>query len=354
MRIAYVVPGLDPFGPILVVKSLVEIMQSMGHDVSVYYLKNRITEMRMPCRVHKVGTGSQIDFENYDIVHTHCFSADRYVGKLHSNIHGWKWVSTIHQNTFEDLGFIYSRPLAYVLSRYWLSVQGKADAVVAITDYVKNVCQKYINAPLTTIYNGINVTQTAEDSDKREDIIKFIRKIKSQKRIIVGTYANIIKRKGIIQVFRCMVIDKSFDFVIIGDGKEKKSLMKAADRLHLTNRVHFFSNVRAPYQCLSDMDIYIVPSYSEGFCLSLVEAAAMGVPIVCSNIPPFHELFDKNDVAFFELDDAYSMSNAIHYALGNRELLSVRAFERSMLYGKDRMGCDYLKLYESLLSGTVG
>ena len=60
MRIAYVVPGLDPFGPILVVKSLVEIMQSMGHDVSVYYLKNRITEMRMPCRVHKVGTGSQI------------------------------------------------------------------------------------------------------------------------------------------------------------------------------------------------------------------------------------------------------------------------------------------------------
>ena len=36
---------------------------------------------------------------------------------------------------------------------------------------------------------------------------------------------------------------------------------------------------------MSAMDCYVMPSYREGFGLTVVEAGAMGIPVICTNIP---------------------------------------------------------------------
>ena len=58
------------------------------------------------------------------------------------------------------------------------------------------------------------------------------------------------------------------------------------------------------------MDIVIVPSRSEGFSLVIQESARQHTPVICSNIPVFHELFN-DEVEFFSLEDRNMLKRAI-------------------------------------------
>ena len=94
---------------------------------------------------------------------------------------------------------------------------------------------------------------------------------------------------------------------------------------------------------MSYYDIYGMVSRSEGFPLSLIEAAAYGVPTVCSRIPIFEEVFADNEVAFFTLEDISSLKNAIlntNKDMGNKFYAAYN--ER---YTLDKMAQRYLDLY---------
>ncbi len=59
-------------------------------------------------------------------------------------------------------------------------------------------------------------------------------------------------------------------------------------------------------------DIFIMPSRSEGLGLTLIEAVQQKVPVICSDIEVFKELFNKEEVTFFKLDNKNSLTDALH------------------------------------------
>ena len=61
-------------------------------------------------------------------------------------------------------------------------------------------------------------------------------------------------------------------------------------------------------------DCFVYPSLAEGFGIPLVEAAKLGCPIACSDIPPFRELLGQQ-ARFFPPLDAYAMGNAMAAAI---------------------------------------
>ena len=79
-------------------------------------------------------------------------------------------------------------------------------------------------------------------------------------------------------------------------------LKEQAQTLGVADRVYFFPYQEFPCNYLHYFDIYMMPSYSEGFGMAMVEAALGGKAIVCSDIPVFHEIFNENEVRFFTLD----------------------------------------------------
>ncbi len=54
-----------------------------------------------------------------------------------------------------------------------------------------------------------------------------------------------------------------------------------------------------------------MPSRSEGFGLALIEAVQQKVPVICSDIEVFKELFNNDEVTFFRLDNKNSMIDAL-------------------------------------------
>ena len=74
--------------------------------------------------------------------------------------------------------------------------------------------------------------------------------------------------------------------LLAGDGPERRSLERLAKRLGLADRVEFAGEVaheQVP-EVLARMDVFAMPSTWEGFGVAALEAAAMELPVVASNI----------------------------------------------------------------------
>lgn len=350
MRIAFIVPSLQPTGPIILVQSLSKYLKECGCDIDIYYFDGNTKQLEFKCNTFQIAFSDPIDFDSYDIVHSHCFRADLYVDKHRRLVRNSKTLSTLHQDTYISFTYDYCKPLAHLLTAYWLHIQSKNDMVVAISNQLRDLYRTRLKGKLVTLYNGVDIVN-AEKLD--ESYLNQICSLKQKGYKLLGTCARIVKRKGISQVLLALKELPNHAFVIIGDGLEKDVLIQTARQLEVVDRVLFLSHVDAPYNYLEDIDVYMMTSYSEGFGLAMVEAALKGKAIVCSNIPSFHEIFEETEACFFELDNTTSLIDAVNNAYSTRDVLSRKAQEKATkVFTAEKMAERHMLLYEQLVSKT--
>lgn len=345
MKIAYILPSLRNQGPIVVVKNISDFLVKCGHEVEIFYF-DELSSMPFKCPTKRISMKNPIDFDYFDIVHSHCLRPDIYVSKWKKKIHKAKIISTLHQDTYQTFHYKYNALLAWTFTKYWCHVQSKFDGVISISKQLENTYKTQIGAPMTTIYNGCDISDGGNiDAEIVNDILILKSKYK-----VLGTYAFVTRGKGLGQIIRVLSRLKDYAFIIIGEGPDIINLKTLADELNVRNRVLFLPYQKNPYKFLPYFDIYVMPSYSEGFGLAMVEAALSGKSIVCSNIPSFHEIFHEDEVSFFDLDNMNALENAI-----------IRAYEGKINYGMlakkradeaftaQRMAENYLEYYQKMI-----
>lgn len=115
---------------------------------------------------------------------------------------------------------------------------------------------------------------------------------------------------------------------IYGDGPLKKELQEAIDesgvRIRLLGQVNNISEVLKKY------DAFVMPSFYEGFSLSVLEAMAMKIPLLLSDIPSFREQCEDTAL-FFNLGSPTDLAQKIRLVKSSPSLLSEmsdRAYQR--------------------------
>ena len=89
-------------------------------------------------------------------------------------------------------------------------------------------------------------------------------------------------------------------------------------------------------------------SYSEGFPLAILEAGFEQLPVVCSDIPIFRELFTEEEVCFFELDNTPSLELAVVKCYDNKDVYGRSIFNTiNSKYTAIIMADKYFELYQS-------
>lgn len=73
--------------------------------------------------------------------------------------------------------------------------------------------------------------------------------------------------------------------VILGEGPDRAALEKQISALGLSEKVHLPGFIAAPHPMIKKADIFILPSLFEGFPNALIEAMAIGLPVVSFNCP---------------------------------------------------------------------
>lgn len=345
MYIAYILPSLRNQGPIIVVKSLSDYLIQHGCEVDIFYFDD-LQGMSFNCVTRRILMNEPIDFDKYDIIHSHCLRPDKYVVKWKKNIHRAVVISTLHQDTYRSFRYQYNSLLARLFTWYWCWLQSRFDAVISISNQLRDIYNKKIKTDVVTIYNGCPV-----DLEMVRDyvLIDKLKDIKSRYRLI-GTYAFVTKGKGLDQVLKALPELIKYAVVIIGEGPDIARLKQMSADLDIANRVFFFPYQKTPRNYLPYFDMYVRPSYSEGFGLSMVEAALAKKAIVCSNLPSFYEIFPNDEASFFELNNIGSLKNAIGKAYEAKEDLGERAYKRSCEYfTSKKMAENHLIFYKRMM-----
>lgn len=142
-------------------------------------------------------------------------------------------------------------------------------------------------------------------------------------------------------------------YVVIGEGPEKESLERKAERLGPTPRLELTGWQTDIGPWLHKADILLIPSRWEGFGLVAIEALSTGLPVVASNVAGLNEILRDCDAAFLvEPGDPAAMAEAIRvYAsktVGEKERIARSARDRAEMFGLDAMASSYMELYKRL------
>jgi glycosyltransferase involved in cell wall biosynthesis len=285
-------------------------------------------------------------FSDFDIIHTNGIRPDLFAFLYRKKIR--YHISTIHNFVFEDLRFTYNKLISWFFGKIWLIIWNRADKLICVSRTMKSYYSRWFSlAKIGVIYNGIE--ETDNSLSPNIDVIRSINDFHSQGLKVLGSVGILTKRKGIDQVMHLVAADNRLAFVIIGEGKELLNLINLSEKLNITNRCLFcgFRNNAVNY--VRYFDLFIMPSRSEGFGLALIEAVQQRVPVICSDIPVFNELFNNEEVTFFKLNDLKSLAVALKLAKEEGNKKTDLAYARYLNnYTALSMARSYYELYKTV------
>ncbi len=143
-----------------------------------------------------------------------------------------------------------------------------------------------------------------EDSHIEIKKIQYLKKIKIEDDFFRDTkvlisIGRMTKQKDynfLIKNFKKLSIKYSdIKLLIIGDGEEKNSLINLIKKLNLENKIKLLNYEPNIYKYLSRSNFYISTSIWEGSSLAMIDAAFIGIPILCSDCPSGRKEFIGND-----------------------------------------------------------
>ncbi len=345
MRIAVLIPSLAKTGPIIVVEQLVKQL-SINHYVEVFYFDD-IIEIKMPCKCTKISFYKGLDFSAFDLIHTHMLRCDIYYFVHQSRIK-IPAVSTIHQYIEPTLLFSYNWIVAKVFARLWEFCLRKHKQLVCINRHMSELyLGKKINSNITFLYNGLQKVEYADISYEDKELFTMLRK----KYKLMFSICRLNKSKGIQQVLPFLVNNINYLYVVIGDGPEFEALRKKAIDLGVQDRFLLLGFKYNATDYLKYADLFVLASYFEGFGLALAEAASASIPIVCSNIPTFKEMFSQDEVAFFDVDNLSSLTIAIRsIVMEGEKKANLALINYNKNYTPEVMSINYLNIYKQIIA----
>ncbi|MCX7871515.1 MAG: glycosyltransferase family 4 protein [bacterium] len=218
-----------------------------------------------------------------------------------------KVIITIHDLAFKTLKneFTFETKLWKNLITN-LSVK-KADKIIAITNFTKSEIEKYYPSAkekIRVIYNGFN--DFSKDPINEENLRKDFKSLISKPYIL--TVSTISPRKnidGLIKAFNLIKEQIPHNLIVAGkNGWNYEHVFKFVEELNLKDRVIFTGAVTDDELKLlyKNADLFVYPSYYEGFGLPPLEAMACGCPTLVSNVASLPEVVGNEDMTFNPYD----------------------------------------------------
>lgn len=204
---------------------------------------------------------------------------------------------------------------------------------------------------------GIDLNYWIEDESNRDEIEKkrsSIRKalgVKENEKAFfsIGELTPRKNHEVAIKAFSKLdqqIIEKyPFQYFICGQGILKNKLLKEIHRYHLSEKVHLLGYRENIREILYGMDVFLFPSIQEGMPMALMEAMAVGLPIIASNIRGNKELAINSGVRLEEMYNIECWSQSIQKML----MINQRQREQIRKQNQSRISCFDQKYTEKIM-----
>lgn len=187
------------------------------------------------------------------------------------------------------------------------------------------------------VQTSIDASYFSPLSTQETDKIKSELKIKKGEKII-GYVGTICQEKGIRDFLQVadLLSQKKIKFVLVGDGSMLAWIKRAAQKRNLARKFVFTGSQEEVKRYLGIFDIFFFPTYLEGLSLALLEAIAMGKPVVARNVGGNKELIVDGKTGYlFKNESHKEIANLLIKLLENkekREKMGLAARKRAVEY----------------------
>lgn len=182
------------------------------------------------------------------------------------------------------------------------------DAFIVISNTVRNKLLKFNIEPkkIHTIYCAVDIEQTGKISSTKS---------KHPSICVISRLVEYKQVDKVIQAVKKMHEDGlEAKCNIVGDGPLRGSLSEMVMNLKLQNNILFHGSVEKHKDVLKILKsswVYVSASKVEGFGISAIEAMALGVPFVISDIDVYREITSSKGGLFFNPDDIDDLAKKI-------------------------------------------
>ena len=251
--------------------------------------------------------------EEFDIIHSHDWLT--YPAGIHAKqVSGKKLVIHVHATDFDrSRGNV--NPTVYAIEKNGMD---HADHIFCVSELTRRtVIEKYHQHPskVSTLHNAVTplekeILDIVPKKIPGEKVVTFLGRITMQKgpEYFVEAAAQVLKKT------------KNIRFCMAGSGDMMNDMIRLVAQRGISDRFHFpgFMRGRQVYECLKASDVYIMPSVSEPFGISPLEAMQCDVPTIISKQSGCAEILDK--CIKTDYWDINAMADAI-YSICNNESL---------------------------------
>jgi len=184
-------------------------------------------------------------------------------------------------------------------------------------------------------------------------------KINSKEIIIIGV-GRLIYGKGFQDLITGFArldkkIIKKSKLILIGDGDYRKELEELSKRLKINNKIIFLGekNEDEIIKLLNITDIFVNPSYSEGMPTTVLEAGAVGIPVIATGVGGTKEIIINNSTGILiEQKNPSQVKEAIEFFIKNKKKKEEFARNLNNLIKKDynynNMINKFVEVYEGI------
>ncbi|AWL79164.1 4-alpha-glucanotransferase [Capnocytophaga canimorsus] len=240
----------------------------------------------------------------FDVIHAHdwlTYSA----GIVAKKLSGKPLVVHVHATEYDRGGEHNRNTLVYDIEKRGMEA---ADVVVTVSNWTRNiVVEKYGINPekVITVHNAVDFSAETTEKEERgvkEKIVTFLGRITLQKgpEYFVEAAAKVLKRTPNVR------------FVMAGSGEKMNPLVRRVAQLGIGTKFHFTGFLKGGevQRMFRYSDVYVMPSVSEPFGISPLEAMRSGVPTIISKQSGVAEVLDHAiKVDYWDID---ALADAIH------------------------------------------
>jgi len=275
-----------------------------------------------------------------DIVHTHLFGGDFWGASAARSAGVEHVVCTKHDIMSEG----------YVRDSLGRRSRREMEKIVAISNATREFLikkEKISIDKIQVIYNGIDVSRFYIENPG----------VLQKEGLVIGCVGRLSKEKGQKHLLRaCRFIkNKDWRLILVGDGPMREELENLAKLLGIENQVVFTGSVSDVRPYLAQMDVFVLPSISEGLSLAVLEAACSGRFVIATNVGGVPEIIDSKENGFlFKPKNIEQLVTHLNWVDDNRED-AIRMAEKLQDFVCDKFDInktisEYERLYYSLMN----
>jgi len=249
-----------------------------------------------------------------DMLHCHLFR---------SQVLGWilkKYYFSDLKLIFHEHGQIFKNNIYYNL--FMKASNSNVDSYIAVSKATKNKLienAKINSGSIFILYNFVDLNKF-----NTKKFNKNIMKEKSNLGIkdydfVVGFAARIVERKGWKDFVESakLLRNKNFCFLIVGDGNDKMELLRFLRKYSLydVKFLGYKSDMPLFYHLL---DCFVIPSHWEPMGITELEAQAIGIPVIASNVEGLNEIIiNKKTGLLFKMGSQMDLAKKINFLYSN-------------------------------------